>query len=119
MSKELIHLILTPTTYDTVEFYQVFNRKVMDCYDFRRGKNTLSEIIFACCLPHNIVITMEGDGTLDNLMVSSERDHVHQMERSELQDKDVADARDKLCLYLARNFLDLSMNSVYKFFLAF
>ncbi|GKB80359.1 hypothetical protein Tco_0947254 [Tanacetum coccineum] len=29
-------------------------------------RNMLPEIIFACCLPHNIVITMEGDGTSDN-----------------------------------------------------
>ncbi|GJX64058.1 ALP1-like protein [Tanacetum coccineum] len=35
-------------------------------------RNMLPEIIFACCLLHNIVITMEGDGTLDDIMVSSE-----------------------------------------------
>ncbi|GJY66240.1 hypothetical protein Tco_0468478 [Tanacetum coccineum] len=122
MSKELLHLILTPTTYDTVEFYQVINTKVKGCYGLADGSEGFPELI------------MKGDGSerVDgiNHMVSrpdhdgktklkSERDHVHQTERSELQDKYVADARHKLCLYLAGNFLDLSMNSVYKFCLAF
>ena len=64
---------------------------------WRPGRNKLPIIILACCLLHNIVINMEGDGTSDDLMVSSEPDPMHHPERSESQDKVDVDARDKLC----------------------
>ncbi|CAH1418261.1 unnamed protein product [Lactuca virosa] len=61
----------------------------------------LPVIVLGCCILHNILIEMEGDGVSDVSMMSGDHDPGYSPEKSAVVHGGGAVIRDKLCLHLA------------------
>ncbi|KAI3788113.1 hypothetical protein L2E82_00778 [Cichorium intybus] len=74
---------------------------VVDGGMWRPDRHKLPRIVFACCILHNILIDMEGDGVSDVSRMSGNHDPGYLPEKCAVVDGGAADVRDKLCLHLA------------------
>ncbi|KAJ7975849.1 Harbinger transposase-derived nuclease [Quillaja saponaria] len=78
--------------------------KIIEGVMWKPDKHKLPRIVLVCCLLHNIVIDLE-DEVQDDMSFSHDHDSGYHQQTCEFADKTASLTRDKLSLYLSKNFV--------------